>query len=510
MEGESVTLTVQGASSFLWSTGESTNSITVSPTETSTYTVSGTDNGCQAAAAVTVFVVGELNANAGEDVSICNGESVTLNASGGSGYTWNTGATESTIIVSPTETTTYSVTVTDDFGNSDTDSVTVTVNETPNVIVTNNTEIVEGDSIELTASGAVSYVWSNGATTASILVSPDETTTFSVIGTTNTCSASAEVTITVIEQFQASAGADERVCDNYDYQVTLSANQGDSYFWSTGETTQSINVSPLFTTTYSVTVTSGIQEDTDEVTVYVDPNPNVVIVNGDSVDILDGDFITLSATGANSYEWNNGATQSNIAVSPSQSTTYSVKGYINDCYDEKEIAVNVFQPVVADAGEDKFICLDEVTTLTASGGDEYLWSTGETTQTIEVSPNQTTDYSVTVFNAVDFDEAFVRVEVDLDCDQEPIESEQPLDFSFDVYPNPATDYINVKLSGTLIVSDIYLYDFTGKLIYQTQISNDNINLSATTQIDVKSLNSGIYFVKLVDSGRDVTKKLIVN
>ncbi|WP_439151247.1 T9SS type A sorting domain-containing protein [Winogradskyella sp.] len=510
MAGDSTTLTVQGATTYLWSTGETASFIEVSPSDTTTYTVTGFNNGCENTVQVVVTVIPELNANAGEDVTICFGETVTLNASGGVNYIWNTGEIDSIIEVNPSVTTIYTVTATDAFGNSDSDSVTVTVNEIPVVTVSENIEIIEGDSIELAANGATSYIWSNGETSASILVSPSETTTYSVEGTTNSCSDTAEVTVTVIGQFQASAGTDERVCDNYDYEVTLTANQGDSYLWSTGETTQSVNVSPMSTTTYSVTVTSGIQQDTDDVTVYVDPYPNVVIVNGDSVDILNGDFITLSATGANSYEWNNGATQPNIAVSPSQSTTYSVKGYINDCYDEKEISVNVFQPVVADAGEDKFICLNEVTTLTATGGDEYLWSTGEITPTIEVSPNQTTDYTVTVFNAVDFDEASVRVEVDLDCDQEPIESEQPLDFSFDVYPNPATDYINVKLSGTLIVSDIYLYDFTGKLIYQAEISNDNINLSTTTQIDVRSLNSGIYFVKLVDGGRDVTKKLIVN
>lgn len=510
MVGESTTLSAQGATSYLWSTGETAESISVSPIDTTIYTVTGFSNNCENTAQVTVTVIPAINANAGSDVTICVGESINLNASGGINYLWNTGENTSNIEVSPTVTTTYTVTVSDSFGNTDSDSVTVTVNQLPEVTLNDNVEIIEGDSITLTASGASSYLWSNGLTSASITVSPSETTTYVVTGFTNTCSDTAEVTVTVIEQFQASAGADERVCDNYDYDVTLTANQGDSYLWSTGETTQSISVNPLSTTTYYVTVTQGIQEDTDDVTVYVDPNPNVVIVNGDSVDILSGDFVTLSASGANSYEWNNGATQPNVAVSPSQSTIYSVKGYINDCYDEKEVTVNVFQPVVADAGEDVFICVEEVATLTATGGDEYLWSTGETTPTIQVSPSETTDYTVTVFNAVDFDEATVRVEVDLNCDQEPMEVEQPLDFSFDVYPNPATDYINVKLSGTLLVSDIYLYDFTGKLIYQTKVSNDNLNLSTTRQIDVRSLNTGIYFVKLVDSGRDITKKLIVN
>ena len=512
-EGESTTLTASGANVYLWSTGEDSNSISVNPAQTTTYTVVGYSslNSCESEQAqVTVTVIPNLTANAGNDVAICNGESVNLNGSGGSNYLWNTGETNSSITVSPTETTTYTITVFDNFGNFDTDSVTITVNELPNLNVSENITIIEGEIANLSAYGATSYLWSTGETSDSVIVSPIETTTYIVIGTSNTCSMQEEITVTVIPLFIASAGTDAFVCDNTTYEVVLTANEGDSYLWSTGETTQSIVVSPLSTTSYTVTVVNGEQEDSDDVMVYVDLSPIVNIVNGESVEILNGDFITLSATGANNYEWNNGATQPNIAVSPSVTTTYEVKGYIGDCYDEKQVVVNVLQPVLADAGEDVLICLNEVTTLTASGGDEYFWSTGETTASIEVSPSETTDYIVTVFNALDFGEASVQVEVDVNCtDQVNDPTGIPKDFDFNVYPNPATDIINLKFSGVLVFSDVHIYDVTGKLIQRTQISNENISTSATIQVDISLLQSGVYFVKFIGEETDVTKKIIV-
>ena len=511
-EGESTTLIANGTETYVWNTGETTSSIIVTPTQTTTYSVVGySPNGCSNEVEVTVTVIPELVANAGSDVAICIGESVTLNASGGTGYLWNTGHTTATPTFTPSETAVYTVTVTDDYGNSDTDSVTVTVNELPSLSISNSITILEGESTNLTVSGAETYLWNTGNTSNTINVSPTQTTTYIVTGSTSSCTADAQVTVYVEPLFVASAGEDKNVCDNETYEVVLTANQGDSYIWSTGETSQSIVVSPTSTSTYSVTVTQGDQQDTDDVTVYVNPSPEVVIANGESVEILNGDFITLSASGAESYEWNNGASQPNIAVSPSVTTTYEVKGYIGTCFDEKQVTVNVLEPVIASAGEDVYICLNDVAILTASGGDEYVWSTGETTQSIEVSPLETTEYTVTVFNALDFDEATVTVDVDVDCiENATVPVDDASNFSFDIYPNPAKDILNVKLSGgALIVSGVHIYDLTGKLIQSTIIENEDLNPNATRQIDISALQTGVYFVKLIDLEREVTKKLIV-
>ena len=76
-------------------------------------------------------------------------------------------------------------------------NLTLTVHESPVVTIEGNTTITQGESTTLTASGADSYVWSTGETMASITVSPESTTKYSVVGTTNGCESEAEITVTV-------------------------------------------------------------------------------------------------------------------------------------------------------------------------------------------------------------------------------------------------------------------------------------------------------------------------
>ncbi|WP_298899301.1 T9SS type A sorting domain-containing protein [uncultured Psychroserpens sp.] len=510
-EGETTTLTATGADTYLWETGETTSSIDVTPNVTTTYTVTGYSNGCEASANVTVSVQSEtVTANAGNDTEICNGETTTLTASGGTTYLWNTGETTASINVSPNTTTVYTVTAYNvNQTASDDDSVIVTVNDLPSTNAGNDSTIVEGESATLTASGAETYMWNTGETTASISVAPIVTTTYSVTGFSNGCEFTDEVTVTVEPfEFTASAGADQSICQGY--ETTLTASEGDSYLWSTGETTQSITVNPANTQTYTVTVFIGNYSDEADVMVSVNPNPNVVISNGDDVTILEGEFITLSASGANSYLWNNGATQPNIAVSPTVTTTYEVTGFINNCEDTKAVVVNVVETVEAFAGEDLTICSEETVTLTASGGDEYLWSTGETTQSIEVSPTEDTEYSVLVYNVLDSDEATVMVFVE-ECNttiEIPGESD---DFEFIVFQDPINDILKVKIDGlnSVNATGILLYDLSGKVLYNETFNASELqNQSQMTRgINTASYARGIYIVKLIYDDTSLTKKV---
>ena len=130
-EGESVTLTATGGDKYEWSTGETTKSIMVNPSESTIYTVKVIKDGCEDSDKVKVNVVKgsviPVVAYAGEDVTICNGEEIVLKASGGTEYTWDHGVTGEKIKVSPEKTTTYTVTVSDGI-TSATDEVTVHVN----------------------------------------------------------------------------------------------------------------------------------------------------------------------------------------------------------------------------------------------------------------------------------------------------------------------------------------------------------------------------------------------
>ncbi|MFD2562830.1 T9SS type A sorting domain-containing protein [Aquimarina rubra] len=259
----------QGQIQYLWSTGETTQSITVSPEVDTTYTVTVTScTDCVGEDEVTV-VVNSVTADAGDDQTIATGETATLTATGGDTYLWSSGETTATIDVSPAETTTYTVTVSSN-GCEDIDDVTVFVE---GCAVTadagEDQEICLGEEVVLTVIGEGDVLWSTGETTASITVSPGDTTTYSVIVTNGACEAMDEVIVevTIVE---ASAGRDRFLCEGFGEEAILAASGGDSYLWSTGETTPTIVVSPAVTTDYSVIVTIGNCSETDEVTVFVD------------------------------------------------------------------------------------------------------------------------------------------------------------------------------------------------------------------------------------------------
>jgi hypothetical protein len=506
--GSSTTLTATGGSTYLWSTGATTASISVSPTTTTTYTVTaydatGTNSDTDD---VTVTVNAIPVANAGADVSTCQGTSVTLSASGGSSYLWSTGATTQTINVNPNSTTTYSVQVTQN-GCSSSDTVMVTVNPSPTINAGSDVTINLGESTTLTATGGNTYLWSTGSTSSSITVSPTVTTTYTVTGYLNGCQNTDSVTV-FVNSANANAGQDQTICNGY--SATLTATGGDTYLWSTGATTQSITVNPTSTSTYTVTAYVGNSQDTDSVIVTVNPNPNVVIANGSEVSILEGEYVTLSVSGANTYLWNNGATQPNIAVSPNTTTTYSVTGYINNCSDTKQVTVNVFESVSANAGEDVTVCLDDNTvTLTAaasSGGDQFLWSTGETTSSIIVSPEVDTEYTVTVYNELDYDTDEVMVFVNDCIDTEVPDDSESLEFL--VYPNPTFGDLNIKITGLLNVSSIHLYDLSGKALYSETISDGEEQTYIKT-LNLSNFAAGIYLLKLVDNRNVITKKIVL-
>ena len=219
--------------------------------------------------------VGTIDANAGDDVSICSGESTTLTANGGTSYSWSTGETTKNITVNPNATTIYTVTVSEEGSSSDTDDVMVTVNDVPVANAGSDKTIDIGQSITLTASGGDNYNWSTGATTKSVTVSPGKTKIYTVTAYKNGCEDTDNVQITVNQNIvtnpppaKADAGEDQTICIGD--VVTITASGGKTYLWSTGDVEKSINVSPTRTTTYTLKATRGGITDTDTVIVTVE------------------------------------------------------------------------------------------------------------------------------------------------------------------------------------------------------------------------------------------------
>ncbi len=203
--GASTTITGTGAVTYTWQPGSlSGTSITVAPSSTTTYTVTGTNaNGCvnTATRLITVNPLPTVGTTA-TLTSVCIGTSTTITGTGATTYTWQPGALSGTsITVAPASTTTYTVTGTNANGCINTATRVITVNIVPPV-GTNVTSasICSGSSTTITGTGANTYTWQPGSLSGAIVtVSPTSTTTYTVTGTNTTtgCTATSTRTITV-------------------------------------------------------------------------------------------------------------------------------------------------------------------------------------------------------------------------------------------------------------------------------------------------------------------------
>jgi hypothetical protein len=157
--------------------------------------------------------------------------------------------------------------------------------------------------------------------------------------------------------------------------------------------TNTVTVSPLISTCYTVVGASMGCFASAAQCVLVNLPPTISITPSGS--ICAGDSYTISANGAASYLWTTGATTSSIVVSPSVSTCYTVLGTsASGCMGASTACVNVFSGPALSIGGGNTVCLGSSITLTATGGTGYLWSTGATSNTINVLPASTANYSV--------------------------------------------------------------------------------------------------------------------
>jgi gliding motility-associated-like protein len=260
-------------------------------------------------------------------------------------------------------------------------------------INTNPSTICSGQTATLSAiSTATGYAWSNGATTPSILVNPLVNTTYTVTGTKGACSgtAIANVNVNALPSLTVSSNA---ICAGG--TATLSASGATTYSWSNGSNnTSTITVSPLTNTNYTVVGEVGSCSVASVYNLSITPSPTVNVANAT---ICNGGTATLTANGATNYTWLPSGTQSNsITVNPTVNTTYTVIGDDGACSSQATATVTVLNGLIAQTTNAN-ICQGQTATIgTTLTGTSYLWSNGATTQSISISPANTTTYSVLV------------------------------------------------------------------------------------------------------------------
>lgn len=508
--GQEITLTASGASSYSWNTGQSTAVITVTQASTRTYTVTGTTNGCSASASKEVTLVPLPIVSAGSDQVICLGQSIQLTATGATSYSWSSGQNTAVITVSPTSETTYTVTGTTN-GCSAQSQVKVSVNPPPVANAGTDQTICAGSQATLNASGGNTYSWSNGSSSASIVVSPSVTTTYTLTAIVGSCSSTDEVTITVLESPQVNASADVAICQGQSTTLTVSGN-ATGYSWSTGGSGNSISVTPANTTTYFVTGNNGgVCSRTDSVKVTVNQSPTISL--GTDVSICRGSSVQLNAnisSNGGEVTWSNSLNGTSISVSPTSTTLFSAVVCSNVCPSlcaSDDITVNVTPKPVAgfSFNVSGFTVNFENTTV---DGTTYTWNFGDGNNSPSTSPSHTYTnpgtYTV-VLTAVN-GSCSDQISKEITIASTGIDGAEWVK-AFGIYPNPSKGEVTVSLKMEKELKVILtVYSSIGQLLFSKDLG---VVKDLNQTFDFSDYPSGNYMMQIQMDDELGAKQMII-
>ncbi len=412
-----VTLTATGAITYAWVTTHPSLSLSNAtpffPTQTATYTVTGTNiNGCQNQDVVVVNVLPQPIVNAGQDQTICAGTPVILNATTTlasptavvSPFTWTGGYANNSQFV-PTSSQTLTVSVVGANGCTNQDQMSITVLALPTVNAGVDQTICTGTGATLNATGAASYVWNNNVTQG-VPFFPTASQIYTVTGVgANGCTNVDQVQVNVLTGPSVTVSAAQTVCANT--AATFSAAPLNSLggFWTTtGNGTISPNISSaaitylpaandpvVVTLTYVATNACGSSSSATNVNVLPIPSVNA----GPDQTICEGSSVVLNATGNGNITWLTPNVSNGLAFVPVTTTTYTATATgLNNCSNQDQVTVTVVSLPEVNAGNDLTICSGEEVSLTATGATAYQW-TGGIANGSPFTPGVTATYTVT-------------------------------------------------------------------------------------------------------------------
>jgi uncharacterized repeat protein (TIGR01451 family) len=407
----------EGYVNYTWSTAIGATrpgrELNIFTTTNSVFTLTVTDSvGCTNSATKTLIVNPLPAASISGALNICLGDTIRLTANGGTKYSWSStiplvsnANSQSIKEFSAASSISFQVLVTDANGCTDTETAIVTNQALPTVSFTGDSTICNGESTSITASGGTSYRWSNGATGATISVTPATTTTY-VVTVTNgqSCINTRSVTVTVNTPSAITLNpAIATVCAGSPITLNVSgASTGSTYSWNGGAVinSNSFTITPTATTNVvNVLVTDlNMCTLTASKTITINPLPNVTIAG--NTQVCNGGSTVLKASGAGvggTYLWSTTQNTDSIIVTPTVDTRYTVTATTSNGCTASSFAnvVIVTLPTIGIDGNTT-ICASDTAKVTASGGSTYLWSTGATTASVNLTPNTTTTYRVTV------------------------------------------------------------------------------------------------------------------
>lgn len=404
-----ISITANGGTTYSWSNGTSTigTSAGLSITNPGTYTVTTTAaNGCIDTEVITitqniVAPTASIANNSNTTILTCSQTSISLTANGGATYSWSNGTSTvgTAAALSITSPGTYTVTATAANGCTETEVIIITQDiTTPTAAIANggNSTILDCNttSIALTASGGVSYSWSNGSSvvgTAALLQVTTAGTYTVTVTAANGCTDTELIVITYQANTNPTFTQIAPICTGGVINLAATSNNGVNGSWS-----PSPNVNT--TTTYTFTPNTGLCANTATMTIVVNPYPTISAQNDTICAGSNGTITTQINLIGGTYAWNNSTnTQANLIAAPNVTSTYTVIYNLAGCTDTASAQI-VVNPVPVVQVQNATICAGQTGALIASANlanGTYLWANGSTNDTLLWSPNTTSSQNVT-------------------------------------------------------------------------------------------------------------------
>ncbi len=532
-----------------------------------------------------------INLNLQNDTIVCKNSLLTFTASGGTNYVWVTpSGTDSmsgaTFNINVSKNGIYGVYGYDTFGNYGYDAIYVTIDSvpnSPNIFNTGNSSFCFGDSTCLFYVDSICkncfYTWSDGSFDDSLTINQ---TGIYFVSSENDCGTanSDSVFVNVYNKPTPLISGSLSICSGT--STILDAGAGFiSYLWSTNDSSQSITTDLADTFSVTVVDSNGCSGSSLPAIVNINSNPTPIITGPNSVCSNSSGVAYSILNSTDSIQWNisgavlfSGQGTNNVSVDWATTNGYLYVQQTNSltgCIGDTNLFVSVssvLNPIINPGGTVR-ICQGNNVVLDASAGyDSYLWSNGDTTQTISVSTAGIYSVSVTANGCNGSSTLPVSIFINLpqsllpisiiadtmyspysqqnywftDGNTNPIDSGEyyicrqdtnyyvvgidvngcvatsdivnctPTDIiwiassQIKVYPNPSNGKFNITIDKNIKKCSINIYNILNQNIYQAEL--ENISTPYTKELDLK-MPSGTYILRLLLDDGSIEKTLII-
>jgi hypothetical protein len=314
-------------------------------------------------------------------------------------------------------------------------------------------------------------------------------------------------------------------CSKVAFSAPLAVCAGSlsTFYWDFGEPASQTNTTSLYSPTHNydgpgnynikLVMKDGVcAADTIYKTITVLPNTTLnVVASPLSQTICPGQTTTLTASGALSYTWVPGnLSGSQVSVSPASNTSYKIMGADSiGCTNSSSVSVSVY-PVstLTVTTNPQTVCAGKTVTLTVSGASSYTWNTGPQSPTISVTPANTTIYTIAAVGAYScWVGSIYTLNVKNCTGLKELNENKNL---FAVYPNPATEAVNVELQmENAGITSIEIYNSLEQIVYTWQNLSSSKESPYSYRIDIRGHAKGIYYLKVSTSDQCAVRKLLL-